>query len=441
MTMSLTDPFQSIIPQNVGKYNHATDKALAGQQNSAFAQVPIPHQIPSQQSSPSVVIIKERTRPWFYPHFWYSGHQAPQVVNLRHTASTFQKKTKNEKDNENSEAGVIASLIFFSMVITLGAAGIAYSFKALNKLTDNILAQRKIVSSAIKSGLATFLGLAGLKVGVGLGSYYGPVLVGNTFIGSALSGFLLAGAGLGLGLFAGKYLAKLCFYIYSSGKNAQEKAFSLPLSSEQQINDSLKTASAYKESRANLMYCYLLNKIEVAKFNMQSSSIKQVGQAWLQTLEGYKKALKSGNFSEELTMYFDSEWEILKGEKSENEFKLSDDRYFDHQKEMIEQDFIALSIITANEAYLRPKELQISRESHSPQDALPNSEQIQHATQFIYPSPQNWVPSAPSLEEFAVPEGRNYLPSEPGKQNLQPSSLLPSAEQYNPSAFRFSNSY
>lgn len=346
--MSLAAIFKTIVPQNAGKYKHRADLSIGEDQSFApqetdasFIPQPPTHHAYRRSARRPKVVVNHYAYPWYYPTFWGRSYH-------RETFPVQNSQSSKEKEKEDPQAGVIAAFFFFGIVLTVGLAGIAYCLRALDKLTDNVIAGRKLVGSAIKSFVAITFGLAGLKVGISLGSYYGLALFGSGVVGATLAGLLLVSAGIALGLLAGKYLTKMAFLIYSKGKTSSEASYVLTRSAQNKVNHLLITKSEYAGSRANLMYCYLINKIEIAKTHMEGLKPNKSAKEWLKTLKEYAHALKKGELPEELMAYFNEEWQIVHNDHTEAK-QASEPSFKSMEALQREQDLKALAIITSRE--------------------------------------------------------------------------------------------
>ncbi|MFI4938230.1 MAG: hypothetical protein ACHQJ6_06975 [Candidatus Berkiellales bacterium] len=354
--------FKEIAPAKVGRYNHDNDKFMKDPtkeyQTPSAPSTWNPRQHPPHARhasintpvAPQVIIIQREPDPWTFYWMMRAFDFNRPTINVSIDSKDYNKDKKNDKEakkKENEQAGIIAAVMFFAVVLAAAVAGVAYNIRIFIRIVDNLSGARKVASQFFKSAMASILAISGIFSGIELGAYYGPALFGTAAAGSLVASLLLGIVGAAIGFVAAKYLIKLFNLVYTSGATSQTDPYSLRPSVERALAYKLVTPTVYLRSRPNLMLGYIVNKIEIAKQNKAS-------QQWIDTLEGFRKALKAGDLSNpEIMKYFDRELVRVRYDWNNKMSGLKDPRIADHEsKNAIDYDYKALAIITSNEGLI-----------------------------------------------------------------------------------------
>lgn len=430
-----------VSPRQAGKYNHYNDKYM--RQNTSTYVPPsfnpdesanrdsygnwrYPDLTPPQAPR---VIVQEQSDGWFWfnmGRLWESlvqprSRTAPTVIYQEQRSTSRSSGHRANNQEEANDASLLGAIIFFIAALGISIMAMAYALKDLYKISEDILANRKSVANLLRLGTATFFAFIGARIGIIYGAYYGIPLFASGPMGALLGASALAFAGLGVGIFVGKHFARLCTWLYTRGERTNTDPYSLRTSTEQAIEKHFSSKSNYAISRPHLMLNYLLNKIEIARENKAS-------QGWLDTLEGYKKALKQGKYPEALKSYFDNEWLLLRQEWYRQKSTVSPDwRFTNTELEPVKNDFIALSLITCQETTMVQDFARfdpIATASVGMSYGAPDSA---NPPPTFAPS----APPAPSVDSWNTAANEGLDPTFEPRENINSQRLYPELRQSN----------
>lgn len=374
-------------------------------------------------------VIWERPRPWyqsifdafFYPshHTHYHNHYDSDS-NTQGSSHSTSKRNQNEEKKENNDATILGAILFF-LTLTAGAAvAVAASARSAAKMVVDLAARRKILPHLSQLLFSGSFGFLASKMGSQLGAYYGVPLFESAAFGAALGGPLAAIVGASLGLMMGKYVAKVCVYLYTLERTNSDPYTLYPLTA-QAINKQFLRPSTYPGSKADLMLNYILNKIKIAEKSDASDQ-------WKKTLISYKQDIKAGEFPQRLKTYFDNEWITLVNALWAHKQSPLDHRFEDMDLAKLQFDLAVLAVITHNEANLQNFEAPYNHYSnlnnsygYQPAAAsmnVPSSSPFRDFVDFVFPSgyhpiyPNLGTPSTRDVPPYANPPGYT-LPNNP----------------------------